>query len=164
MDTLLTPLLARLTSATGFTFTTNATGDIVVATDDAFKLAAIVDFAGRCADIVMCFPDNLRETVALGSEVFPVSVATKVSVPPIGSPTRVDLNLKPWVLVSEPGARVKRYVQPDDTVMGQPRERVAKGHADKRAAAEQEKLAEAGRKSWVTRRANAAKKTKGGRK
>jgi hypothetical protein len=49
-----------------------------------------------------------------------------------------------------------------NTVMGQPRERVAKDLADKRSAAEQEKLAEAGRKSWVTRRANAAKK--GGRK
>jgi hypothetical protein len=46
--------------------------------------------------------------------------------------------------------------------LGQPRERVAKDLADKRSAAEQEKLAEAGRKSWVTRRANAAKK--GGRK
>jgi hypothetical protein len=41
-------------------------------------------------------------------------------------------------------------------------ERVTKDLADKRSAAEQEKLAEAGRKSWVTRRANAAKK--GGRK
>jgi len=34
---------------------------------------------------------------------------------------------------------------------------VVKDLADKRAMAEQEKLAEAGRKSWVTRRANAAK-------
>ena len=156
MDTLLTPLLARLTSATGFTFTTNATGDIVVASGDAFKLAAVVDFAGRCADIVMCFPDRLRETVALGSEVFPAVPALQAE------PTRVDLNLGPWTLASEPGAHVKRYVQPDNTVMGQPRERVAQDLADKRALTEREKLAEAGRKSWVTRRANAAKK--GGRK
>jgi hypothetical protein len=44
-----------------------------------------------------------------------------------------------------------------DTVMGLSRERVAKDLADKRTMAEQEKLAEAGRKSWVTRRANAAR-------
>jgi hypothetical protein len=55
-----------------------------------------------------------------------------------------------------------QVVEPDDNVMGLPRERVAKDISDKRAAAEQEKLAEAGRKSWVTRRTNAAKKTKGG--
>ena len=120
-------LLARLTSAAGFTFTTNPAGDIVIAADDTFKLAALVDFAGRCADIIMCFPDRLRETVALGSEVFPANT----------------------------------QVAPDDTVMGQPRERVAKDLADKRAMAEQEKLVEAGRKSWVTRRANAASAKKG---
>jgi len=49
-----------------------------------------------------------------------------------------------------------------DTVMGRSREQVVKDLADKHSMAEQEKLAEAGRKSWVTRRANAAKK--GGRK
>lgn len=115
MNTLLTPLLARLTSATGVTFTVNTAGDIVVPAGDAFKLAALVDFAGRCADIIMCFPDSLRETIALGSEVFPA----QPKVTSVG-------------------------VQPDFTG---------------RAALdmEQEKLAEAGRKSWVTRRANAAK-------
>lgn len=115
MDTLLTPLLARLTSATGFTFTTNATGDIVVASGDAFKLAALVDLAQNAeAHVQRTLEMLMREDSVL------------------------------------------------ETVMGQPRERVAKDLADKRALTEREKLAEAGRKSWVTRRANAAKK--GGRK
>ena len=115
MSDLLTPLLARLTSATGVNFTTNTAGDIVVAADDAFKLAAFVE----------------------------------AGIADIAATTQLFLQ---W---SQVGA-------PDDTVMGQPRERVAKDISDKRAAAEQEKLAEAGRKSWVTRRANAAKN--GGRK
>ena len=117
MSALLTPLLARLTSATGFTFTTNATGDIVVAADDAFKLAAFVE----------------------------------AGIADIAATTQLFLQ---WSQVGVP----------DDTVMGQPCERVEKDLADRREATEQEKLAEAGRKSWVTRRANAAKKTKGGRK
>lgn len=152
MNTLLTPLLARLTSATGIDFTLISPDTIELSAGDAFKLAAVVDLAARAADVMGCF-GNLRETIALGSEVFPA---------PQAEPTRVDLNLGPWTLVSEPSTRVKRYVQLDDTVMGLSRERVAKDLADKRTMAEQEKLAEAGRKSWVTRRANAAKK--GGRK
>lgn len=109
-------LLARLTSATGVTFTTNPAGDIVVAAGDAFKLAAVVDLAARAADVMGCF-GNLRETIALGSNVFPEDAPKVTSV----------------------------GVQPDFTG---------------RAAHDMEvhKLAEAGRKSWVTRRANAAKK------
>ena len=113
-------LLARLTSATGIDFTLISPDTIEVSAGDAFKLAAVVDLASRAADVMGCF-GNLRETIALGSEVFP-EVAPKV--------TSVG-------------------VQPDFTG---------------RAALDMEahKLAEAGRKSWATRRANAAKK--GGRK
>lgn len=50
MNTLLTPLLARLTSATGVTFAVTSAGDIVCAGGDAFKLAAIVDLASRAAN------------------------------------------------------------------------------------------------------------------
>jgi len=120
MNTLLTPLLARLTSATGVTFAVTSAGDIVCAGGDAFKLAAIVDLASRAADVMDCF-GNLRETIARSSEVFPEDASKVTSV----------------------------GVQSDFTG---------------RAALDMEahKLAEAGRKSWVTRRANAAKK--GGRK
>lgn len=117
MDTLLTPLLARLTSATGFTFTTNTAGDIVVAADDAFKLAAFVE---------------------LGAVGFAVEANQHLEDKALIS----GHDRKPLVLTSV-------GVQPDFTG---------------RAALDMEvhKLAEAGRKSWVTRRANAAKK--GGRK
>ena len=140
MNTLLTPLLARLTSATGFTFTTNASGDIVVAADDAFKLAAFVE-----AGIV----DLATAAHLEGEGKAPAEIVLRWSL--VELPTQEEL------------MRERVYGRGDlDTVMGQPRERVVKDLADKRAAAEQEKLAEAGRKSWVTRRANAAKK--GGRK
>lgn len=138
MNTLLTPLLARLTSATGVTFTLNAVGDIVVPADDAFKLAAVVE-----AGIV-----DLSVAAYLASEGKP--------------PTEIVLR---WSLTEPPKTQeeaMHERVYGLDTVMGQPRERVTKDLADKRTAVEQEKLAEAGRKSWVTRRANAAKK--GGRK
>lgn len=110
MNALLTPLLARLTSATGINFSVNTAGDIVVAADDAFKLAALVE----------------------------------AGVADIAATTQQFLH---W-----------SQIEPDDNVMGQPRERVAKDIADKRITEEQEKLAEAGRKSWVTRRANASRK------
>lgn len=108
MNTLLTPLLARLTSATGVGFTVNTAGDIVVAAEDAFKLAALVDLAQN----------------------------------PEPPPTQEEI-------------MHERVYYGLDTVMGRS---VVKDLADKRAATEREKLAEAGRKSWVTRRANAAKK------
>lgn len=120
-------LLARLTSATGIDFTLISPDTIEVSAGDAFKVAAVVDLAARAADVMGCF-GNLRETITLGSEVFPACAPTAL----------------------------------DDIVMGQSRERVSKDLADNSALREQEKLAEAGRKSWVTRRANAAKK--GGRK
>jgi hypothetical protein len=74
----------------------------------------------------------------------------------------VDLAQNPEAHVQRTLEMLLREDSDLDTVMGQPRERVAKDLADLRSAYEQEKLAEAGRKSWVTRRANATKK--GGRK
>ena len=123
MSALLLPiqaLLARCSAATGINFTLISPDTIELSVDDAFKVAALVDLASRCAEVMGCFPDTLRETVSLGSEVFPAEP----------KPTSVG-------------------VQPDFTG---------------RAALDMEahKFAEAGRKSWVTRRANAAKK--GGRK
>ena len=135
MNTLLTPLLARLTSATGINFSVNTAGDIVVAADDAFKLAAfveagVVDFAAE-ANRHMTSP-----------EVFPGAL---VCVP---APDYTDYSAAKSSNVTSVG------VQPDFTG---------------RAALDMEahKLAEAGRKSWITRRANATKKAqsaKGGRK
>jgi hypothetical protein len=131
-DTMLLPiqtLLARLSSETGVQFTLISPDTVEFSADEVFKVAAIVDLASRCAEVAMCFPDNLRETLALGSNVFPA----------------------------------------DNTVMGQPRERVATEEAGALKVAKrgypsievgeaaQVKLAEAGRKSWVTRRQNEAK-------